>query len=62
MDHNPGGMGVHYAHGTVNELWGTCGTVWTQPLDSNTPGCGSRNRASVAYLTKDNPDNSPGVQ
>ena len=29
-DDNPGGLISHHAHGTTNELWGTCGTVWTQ--------------------------------
>ncbi len=32
-DNNPGGFATHYAHGTANELWGTCGTVWTQPFN-----------------------------
>jgi len=32
-DNNPGGIIVHYAHGTSTELWGTCGTAWTQPFD-----------------------------
>jgi hypothetical protein len=32
-DHNPGGMSVHYAHGTATEIWGTSGTVWTQPFN-----------------------------
>ncbi len=32
-DGNPGGLIVHYAHGTSNELWGTAGTVWTQPFN-----------------------------
>ena len=29
-DDNPGGLIAHYAHDTATELWGTCGTVWTQ--------------------------------
>ena len=32
-DNNPGGFATHFAHGTANEIWGACGTVWTQPFN-----------------------------
>lgn len=31
-DNNPGGLIAHYDHGAGTELWGGCGTVWTQPF------------------------------
>ena len=30
-DGQPGGLMIHYDHGTAKELWGTCGTAWKQP-------------------------------
>ena len=51
-DDNPGGLIVHYAHNTTNELWGTCGTVWTQPF-----ACTLAEVACVGFARVVNPTN-----